>query len=165
MVTFHPDAPGGIRPGRDTEQRRQIETYLAAGQLRVRCSAEDAEVLNVARERLGQGLSFADVSVLLLAQYLGVGAVLATGDALLRKTAEREKLKACGILGLFDQMVHPARPGSRPALPASVAASKLELLLQHPECRLPREKCMQKIKSWTGNTWRRRRQASASFPV
>lgn len=133
-----------VRP----EQRRQLESYVVAKKLLVRKSTEPVEHLFAQRERLGRGLSFADVSALLLTQELGADSVLATGDQLLRSTATREKVKVCGILGLFDQMVEPTAPGLRPTLPRAVAAAKLKLLMEHPECRLPQERCAEKIKQW-----------------
>lgn len=69
---------------------------------------------------------------------------------MLRKVAEREQIKACGILGLFDRMV--LAQGSKPAaLPHAVACQKLQLLLTHPECRLPRDRCLAKIKQWAAH--------------
>ncbi len=128
------------------EQRRPLDAYVAAGKLQIRRTTETVEELIAARARLGLGLSLPDVSALLLTQAMGTRAVLATGDALLRKTAEREKLKACGILGLFDLMTAPATGCA--VLPYPVAAEKLARLLAHPECRLPRKICLAKIDEW-----------------
>jgi len=133
----------------DPAQRRRLEAYAGSGKLRVHQATEPAESLVEERDRLHRGLSLADTSVLLLTRKLGHDAVLATGDALLRRMAEAEKIKACGILGLFDVMVKPPT-GQAAVLPAAVAAAKLQSLLLHPECRLPREICQAKIKGWLG---------------
>jgi hypothetical protein len=130
------------------DQRARLEAYVAAGQLQIRATAGEADELNVMRLRLGRGLSLADVSALLLTQQFGTDAVLATGDGMLRRTAEREKIRACGILGLFDHMVTPPEGAARCALAPAVAAAKLQLLLDHPECRLPKAACLERIHRW-----------------
>lgn len=89
----------------------------------------------------------------MLARHFGAGAVLATGDRLLRTTADKEKIKACGILGLFDVMVEGVE-GSAPVLPYPVAIEKLRALIQLPECRLPPARCAEKIKLWSQNRTR-----------
>lgn len=131
-------------------QRKILDAYAAAGVLRVAPTSGAAEELVEEQTRLGRGLSLADISVFRLTRQLGADTVLATGDSMLRKVAEKEKIKACGILGLFDRMV--LAEGDKPAaLPHAVACQKLELLLTHPECRLPRDKCQAKIRLWSAH--------------
>jgi predicted nucleic acid-binding protein len=133
------------------EQRALFDAYAVAGKLKIRkITPTELETLVAAQVGLGTGLSLADVSALTLARQLGEGSVLATGDRMLRKTADKEKINACGILGLFDVMVSCAE--GRPAvLPFSVAIEKLRDLMQRPECRLPAERCAEKIKLWSQN--------------
>lgn len=130
------------------EQRQIFDAYAAAGGLRIATTSGDAEELVREQLRLGRGLSLADVSVFRLTRQLGAETVLATGDAMLRKVAERERIVACGILGLFEQMV-TAQSGKPAILPYAVACQKVERLLAHPECRLPADKCALKIKEWS----------------
>jgi rRNA maturation endonuclease Nob1 len=132
----------------EPSQRALFNAYADAGKLQIRhINSAQLEQLVRARTRLGLGLSLADVSVLQLTRELGENALLATGDRLLRATAEREKIKACGLLGLFDIMVTPSRGGPA-ALPYAVAIEKLEQLMALPECRLPADKCHAKIRDW-----------------
>jgi hypothetical protein len=134
------------------EQRALFDAYVAAKKLRIKnLTPNDLEEVVRERERLSRGLSLADVSALNLTKSLGADAVLATGDRLLRKTADKAKVTACGILRLFDVMVdgtkeHPA------VLPPSVAIEKLRGLMQLPECRLPVDRCEAKIKAWGKKT-------------
>lgn len=126
------------------EQRAVLNGYVKAGMLRVRpVSVEEVEFLRQVRS----GLSIPDRSAILLVKELGQHAVLATGDRALRLAAQREKIDACGLLGLFDIMIrtHGGRP---PALPIAVAIAKLERLLALPGCWLPPEKCRERIQGW-----------------
>lgn len=99
------------------------------------------------QSKVSRGISLADISVFALTRQLGPSAVLATGDKSLRKLAEREKLSACGVLKLFDHMVDgiASRPG---VLPPPVAVARLKQLMAHPECRLPSDKCIERLKKW-----------------
>jgi hypothetical protein len=131
------------------DQQALFGAYAAAGKLQVRAlSPQELEELLVLRPKLSPGLSLADLSALKLARMMGPDAILATGDRLLRATAEKEKVQACGILKLFDIMVD-GMPGCSPVLPPSVAIEKLRALMLHPECRLPAEPCAQRIKAWS----------------
>lgn len=126
------------------EQRALLAGYVAAGKLHIHeVSAEEVVQLQAVRS----GLSLPDRSALLLVKQLGDGATLATGDRALRKAAERERIAACGLLGLFDLMIQP-RNGLPAALPVSVAIAKLERLLQMPGCWLPADKCRERIAQW-----------------
>lgn len=69
----------------DPAQRRRLEAYAGSGKLRVHQTTEPAESLVEERDRLHRGLSLADPSVLLRTRKLGHDAVLATGNALLRR--------------------------------------------------------------------------------
>jgi len=126
------------------EQRSILAGYVSAGKLRIyEVAASEIETLRVARS----GLSLPDRSALLLVKQLGASATLATGDRALRKAAERDRVSACGLLGLFDLMIE-SRNGLPASLPVSVAIAKLERLLQMPGCWLPQERCRERIALW-----------------
>ena len=134
------------------DQRALFDAYVAAKELKIRpVSAIEIDHLLRIRTKLSLGLSLADVSALTLAKTLGSTAILATGDRLLRATADKEKVKACGILGLFDLMVLSRPAGKPPVLPFPVAIKKLEDLIKLSECRLPADRCAEKIKLWAQN--------------
>lgn len=131
------------------EQRVVYDAYVTAKKLKIKAlTPHELEELVRTRAKLSMGLSLADVSALSLTKTLGPDAVLATGDRLLRKTADRERVKACGILKLFDVMVEGTK--EHPAiLPPTLAIEKLRGLMQLPECRLPSDRCDEKIKAWS----------------
>jgi hypothetical protein len=126
------------------EQRAVLDGYVQAGKLLIRAvTAEEIAQLGQVRS----GLTIPDRSAVMLVKELGDGARLATGDKAMRTAAEREKIAACGLLGLFDLMI--VSQGGRPAaLPIEVAIAKLERLLALPGCWLPPEKCREKIQDW-----------------
>jgi rRNA maturation endonuclease Nob1 len=134
----------------DPEQRALFDPYLESGHLKIRRfnATETEELLRLA-SKAGRRLSLADISVFWLAHRLGPKAVLATGDKALRAFAQREEVMACGILGLFKHMV--AGIGGRPqVLPKAVAIERLQLLMAHPDVRLPLDKCEELIRQWRG---------------
>jgi len=126
------------------DQRAVLDGYVKAGKLRIRTvTPEEVERLGEVRS----GLTIPDRSAIMLVKELGDGARLATGDKAMRTAAHREKVAACGLIGLFELMIAPQ--GGRPAaLPAEVAIAKLERLLSLPGCWLPIEKCREKITTW-----------------
>lgn len=126
------------------DQRTVLDGYVQAGKLLIRAVTPD-EIVHLGQVR--SGLTIPDRSAIMLVKELGAGASLATGDKAMRTAAAREKITACGLLGLFDLMIasHEERPAS---LPVEVAIAKLERLLTLPGCWLPREKCQEKIQAW-----------------
>lgn len=135
----------------DKDQRKLFDSYATSGRMKVRrLSAVEVDFLRKLQLKVGwRGLSLADISVFTLSKHLGPEAVLATGDKSLRKVATREKVTACGILRLFRYMVDGVH-GRHPVLPKAVAIERLKLLISHPECRLPKEKCEELIRQWGG---------------
>ncbi len=132
-----------------TEQRAVLDAYVEAQKLRIhQMTPDQIESLKPAQAKLGRGLSLPDISVFLLAQEFGPNAVLATGDKALRSTADRERIKACGILGLFECMIE-SREGRPPVLPLPVAIQKLRAFMRNPSCRIPADKCEERIRSWS----------------
>lgn len=126
------------------EQRAVLDGYVQAGKLLIRAvTPAEVELLG----RIRSGLTIPDRSAIMLVKELGDGARLATGDKAMRKTAEQEKVAACGLLGLFDLMI-VSQEGRPPALPVEVAIAKLERLLALPGCWLPPDKCQEKIAAW-----------------
>lgn len=126
------------------DQRAVLEGYVQAGKLLIRVvTANEVERLGEVRS----GLTIPDRSAIMLVKELGDGARLATGDKAMRAAAVREKVTACGLLGLFDLMI-TEQDGRAAALPVGVAIAKLERLLSLPGCWLPPEKCQEKIQAW-----------------
>lgn len=126
------------------DQRAVLEGYVQAGKLLIRAVTPD-EIVQLGQVR--SGLTIPDRSAIMLVKELGAGASLATGDKAMRTAAAREKIMACGLLGLFDLMI-AAQEGRPAALPVEVAIAKLERLLALPGCWLPPEKCQEKIAAW-----------------
>lgn len=125
-------------------QRAMLDGYVHSGKLLIRVvTPEEIERLGLVRS----GLTIPDRSALMLVKELGDGVRLATGDKAMRTAAEQNKVAACGLLGLFDEMI--VQQGGRPAsLPVEVAIAKLERLLALPGCWLPHKKCLEKIQTW-----------------
>ena len=134
----------------DNDQRALFDSYVASGHLKVRQFDEtEIEELRRLQTKIGwRGLSITDISVFRLSKQLGSEAVLATGDKSLRGVATREKVMACGILGLFRHMVAGVPSGRPPVLPKAVAIERLKLLMEHPICRLPAAKCEELLREW-----------------
>ena len=126
------------------DQRAVLDGYVQAGKLLIRAVTPD-EIVQLGQVR--SGLTIPDRSAMMLVKELGAGASLATGDKAMRTVAAREKIMACGLLGLFDLMIAP-QAGRPAALPVEVAIAKLERLLALPGCWLPPEKCQEKIHAW-----------------
>ena len=121
-----------------------LDGYVQAGKLLIRAVTPD-EIVQLGQVR--SGLTIPDRSAIMLVKELGAGASLATGDKAMRTAAAREKIVACGLLGLFDLMI-ASQEGRPAALPVEVAIVKLERLLALPGCWLPPEKCQEKIQAW-----------------
>jgi hypothetical protein len=85
-------------------------------------------------------LSLEDASVLFLASR--EGAILLTGDGVLRRCAAERGIAVHGILWVFDLLV------TRKAIAASMAADRLEQLKKIGLSRLPDVECDQRIKKW-----------------
>ena len=89
---------------------------------------------------LPAGLSLEDASVLFLATR--EGAILLTGDGVLRRCASERGIAVHGILWVFDLLV------TRKVMAANIAADRLERLKRIGLSRLPEVECDQRIKKW-----------------
>lgn len=89
---------------------------------------------------LPTGLSLEDASVLFLASR--EGAILLTGDGVLRRCASERGIDVHGILWLFDLLV------ARQVVMPGLAADRLEGLKKAGLSRLPEEECNQRIRKW-----------------
>lgn len=85
------------------------------------------------------GLSIADCSCLYLAG--GLSAVLLTGDAALRKNAERHNINVHGLLWVFDQLVNHS------IVTRKTARDKLKMMMA-TNPRLPSEECKKRLQKW-----------------
>lgn len=87
-------------------------------------------------------LTVTDCSV--ICQALATGAIVLSGDGLLRKTAKAKSLKVCGTLWVFQQLV------AENFLTPSVAAERLtELMVRN--ARLPKSECCRLLEQWKTN--------------
>ncbi len=99
---------------------------------------DEAGVSKAERFRVAERqLSLVDAFALALAQRLG--AVLLTGDAILRRLAAKEDVECHGLLWLFDVF-----EGEGTLSTASLGTA-LERVASHPRCRLPKDEVRQRI--------------------
>jgi predicted nucleic acid-binding protein len=87
-------------------------------------------------------LTIADCSV--ICQALVTGAVVLSGDGLLRKTAKAKSLKVCGTLWVFQQLV------AEGFMPPKIAVEKLTELMAI-NARLPKTECYRFLEQWKMN--------------
>ena len=85
------------------------------------------------------GLSIADCSCLYLAG--GLSAILLTGDAALRKNAERRNITVHGLLWVFDELVDHS------IVTRETALDKLKMMMD-ANPRLPFEECKKRLLKW-----------------
>ncbi len=103
-------------------------------------SYEELEMIQ-SLEAIHQRLSIADCSCLFYVRGLSVSAKLLTGDAVLRKTAEREHITVHGILWIFDELI------KLEVITKVQAHEKLSLLITK-NSRLPAAECKKRLKEW-----------------
>lgn len=127
------------------DQREAIQRIINAEMLTV-CTASTelvGEIVSLHDEI--PALSIADCSVICHA--LETGAVVLTGDGLLRKTAKAKLLSVHGTLWVFQQLV------SDNLITPSEAINKLtDLMVKN--VRLPKQECNRMIESWKALTLR-----------
>jgi hypothetical protein len=120
------------------DQHVELSPFIESNRLKVYCldSVELKEVLNMEAPR---SLEFADRSVAWLSLHLG--AMVLTGDSVLRKFCISNKLEVRGIIWFFDQLV------SLKIMDSKMAAAKMEaLVVINP--RLPKDEILSRIKIW-----------------
>jgi len=83
-------------------------------------------------------LSIPDCSVVWLSQQLGLSTILLSGDSQLRRFAESQKIKVCGLLWVFDELVNHGY----------VSPKKMASILQNSAFRLPHDECEKRIEMW-----------------
>jgi len=121
------------------DQRAAVRKIIDAGKLIV-CSAPPGLVLDIVRlNHELPSLSIADCSVICHA--LVTGAVVLSGDRLVRKTAKARSLKVCGTLWIFQQLVE------QNLLKSCEAANKLTELMEI-NARLPKQECNRLVEQW-----------------
>lgn len=127
------------------DQRKAIQRIIDAEMLTV-CNATAGLVGEIARLHHDiPALSIADCSVVCHA--LATGAVVLTGDGLLRKTAKAKSLNVHGTLWVLQQLV------SENLITPNEAIVKLTELMKK-NIRLPKHECSRLIELWMALTLR-----------
>lgn len=117
----------------------ELNRYIEGGTLLKR-SFEFEELLEIRRiQDAHGGLSFPDCSSVFLSTELS--ATLLTGDAVLRRAAEKHGIRVHGMLWVFEELV------GQSILSKSIAHKKLARLMQiNP--RLPVRECRKRLNAW-----------------
>jgi predicted nucleic acid-binding protein len=127
------------------DQREAIQRIIDADRLTVRTATTEL-VGEIVRLHLDiPALTIADCSIICHA--IETGAVVLSGDGLLRKTARARSLKVCGTLWVLQQLV------SENLIEPNIAIEKLtELMVKN--VRLPKQECSRLIEQWRTLTLR-----------
>jgi predicted nucleic acid-binding protein len=122
-------------------QKARLKVFVDQGVLEIEAISSESltEVLHL-RANLSPGTSVEDVSVLFLC--LKTGAILLTGDGLLRRNAMERGIEVHGVLWVLDTLI------ARSAISPQVAADRLETLLERGISRLPMEECKKRLTKW-----------------
>ena len=108
--------------------------------LRVAALDGDGVAMAIGYQRTASALSLSDSFALALAKVNDW--TLLTGDAALRKAAERERVDCHGVLWLLDRLFAEAVV-SRQELHAGLHA-----ISSHPRCRLPKSEIRSRLERW-----------------
>lgn len=124
------------------EQHDAIQRIVSADLLTVSTASPNVvnDIFHFHQEILA--LTIADCSV--ICQALASGAIVLSGDGLLRKTARRKSLKVCGTLWVFQQVVLEG------FITPCCAIEKLSKLMAI-NARLPKAECDKMIEQWKRN--------------
>lgn len=122
-------------------QKTVLQRFVDKGILGIEPLGAEAitEIVQIL-ETLPARISIEDVSAIFVAETQG--AILLTGDKVLRQCAEERKIDVHGLLWCFDILV------SRGAVLAGVVADRLEELCASGIVRLPVSECKLRIKKW-----------------
>jgi predicted nucleic acid-binding protein len=123
----------------DLTQAEKLQAVIERKRLVIETFTSDeiVELYGIAKEN--QALSIKDCSVLLLSRRLN--ATLLTGDAPLRKAAEKNKLDVHGILWLFDELL------AAKMITKAKASEALQSLMGINK-RLPKAECEKRLHLW-----------------
>jgi predicted nucleic acid-binding protein len=100
----------------------------------------EEEIIEITTKNYSKKLSPQDLSVVILA--LKLNAEVLTGDNLLRKFCQKERLEVHGILWIFDLIV------AKELITKNLAIIKLELLISQNN-RLPKDECNKRLNDWS----------------
>ncbi|WP_084512418.1 hypothetical protein [Geothrix fermentans] len=75
------------------------------------------------------------------------GHTLLTGDGALRSLAEAEGLECHGFLWVIDQLIGAG------TVPRVLLAARIELIVSHPRCRLPRREVKLRLEQLLRKEW------------
>jgi predicted nucleic acid-binding protein len=103
-------------------------------------SLTEEEIIEITTKNYSKKLSPQDLSVIILA--LKLNAEVLTGDNLLRKYCQKERLEVHGILWIFNLLVE------KELIPRNLAFVKLELLISQNN-RLPKDECNKRLNDWS----------------
>jgi len=120
----------------------ELEKYISKNKLKIE-SLTDIDKLNMSELRLNRGLSESDISVIAVAERLG--AIVLSGDNLVRKTCHTNKIEIHGILWCLDQFVAHNR------IDKNSACEYLNKLMKYNK-RLPYKDCKRYIEDKWGGT-------------
>ncbi|MFM9948454.1 MAG: hypothetical protein ACKV1O_10990 [Saprospiraceae bacterium] len=120
------------------EQQVALMPYVSAERLTI-MNLNAPHFTEISLLQTSKRLSFADHTVLYWAEKLP--AMVLTGDKLLRKACERQKLEVHGILWLFDRFLDAG------LFDKYTARNLLTELMQFNPW-LPKEACIKKLKEW-----------------
>ena len=122
----------------EPEQKKVFDSFVDAGLITIE-SLTAGELKSASDKRDAHNISIEDASALIIA--LKKEAVLLSGDARLRRTAEEEGVDVYGIIWIFDRLIAEA------LLHPKDAASKLKSLLDDGSF-LPKAVCERRIYDW-----------------
>lgn len=123
------------------DNAKQLDTLIQSGQLIKRLFDYDEMAQIGQMETKHLGLTIADCSCLYLAENLS--AALLTGDAALRKTAERNNIPVHGLLWVFDELV------TNSIISRETASDKMNKIMTS-NSRLPSGECHKRLIKWKG---------------
>lgn len=125
----------------DKNQLRVVKKHIKLGNLTVKqhSGREVKEIASFQAVRRNN-VSIADCSVWLYAEHNGY--TLLTGDAKLRKSAQKSGVTVCGILHVFDLLVEKYN-----IIPPNTGAERLEQLYKINN-RLPSREIENRLKKW-----------------
>ena len=126
----------------DPVQEKAIRKLIDSGKMTEQNLGVAQLAAAVAKQAIRPRLSLEDCSAWQLSERLG--AILLTGDGLLRKTAQEAGIEVHGSLWLLDELLSAA------LLDEPAACAKLRELMRANR-RLPESACRYRLRRWCGN--------------
>jgi len=122
-------------------EKTRLRTFVDKKLLAIEAVSAEAlgEIVWLQAQTLG-AISLEDASVLFLS--MEHGAILLSGDGLLRRHAESRGVEVHGILWMLETLIDHG------SIDPPTAADRLEALLERGVSRLPREECKRLLTKW-----------------